>query len=114
MSVRRVKQKFLPTLMRRYDRAQLQNGGPICRTCLRVVDGEELVAGYARDEHGNTSQYDYAEVLVKCHGAEELVRFEMGSTDWTDEDLKKAMHRTRFFDPLGHADDGRLVVVVPR
>ena len=102
MTLRRRRLGYLPTLLQRVDRAAMRNGGPICQTCLKPVDSEEWVGGYARDANGNTTQYDYAEVLYRCHGAEELVRFNMGSTDWTSDDLQRAVQRTRIFDPNGH------------
>jgi hypothetical protein len=69
--------------------------GPVCMTCGRVVDEESLVEGYP----GETT---FAKVLVKHHGAEELRTFEMGSTNWDEQDLASYMRRTNWFDPTAH------------
>lgn len=66
--------------------------GPVCMTCGRVVDSEELVEGYPG---GSTT----AKVLVRHHGAEELRTFDMGSVEWTPEDLASYMRRANWFDP---------------
>lgn len=41
----------------------------------------------------------WAKVLVKCHGQEELAKFNMGSADWKWEDLARVMGRHEWFDP---------------
>lgn len=69
--------------------------GPVCMTCGRLVDSEELVEGYP----GETT---FARVLVKHHGAEELRTFDMGSTNWDGQDLGSMMRRTNWFDPTAH------------
>lgn len=66
--------------------------GPVCLTCGRVVDSESLVEGYP----GSTT---YARVLVTHHGAEELRTFDMGSSNWDEQDLASLMRRTNWFDP---------------
>jgi hypothetical protein len=66
--------------------------GPVCMTCGRVVDSEELVEGYP-------GQTTYAKMLVKHHGAEELGEFDMGSKDWDERDLGPMMRRRNWFDP---------------
>lgn len=97
----------MPTLMRRVDRAQLKYGGAICMTCRKPVDSEEIVEGYpGRDT--------YQRVLYRCHNAEELVTYEFDSVEWDERDSTRAVQRHRHFDPFGHADEGRLVVQVPR
>lgn len=69
--------------------------GPVCLTCGRVVDSEEIVEGYAGESQ-------WVKVLVKHHGAEELRRFDMGSTNWDERDLASMMRRTNWFDPTAH------------
>lgn len=76
---------------------------PVCLTCRCPVDSEELVAG----EEGVT---DYAEVLFKHHGSEELCRFEFGSRNWDDHDLRQFMATANVFDPH-HAGDGEHIAV---
>lgn len=76
--------------------------GPVCMTCGKLVDSEELVEGYPVDiEHGIPGS-PYCKVLVKHHGAEELRTFDMGSTNWDCEDLASMMRRTNWFDPTRH------------
>lgn len=69
--------------------------GPVCMTCGRVVESEELVEGYP-------GQTTYAKVLVRHHGAEELRTFDMGSANWDERDLGSMMRRTNWFDPRSH------------
>ncbi len=69
--------------------------GATCLTCLRLVDYEELVEGYP----GETPT---CKVLVRCHGAEELRTFDMGSTNWDGRDLKRFMQSAEWFDPTQH------------
>lgn len=66
--------------------------GPVCMTCGRLVDSEELVEGYPGES-------THAKVLVKHHGAEELRTYDMGSTNWDERDLASMMRRTNWFDP---------------
>lgn len=65
---------------------------PICMTCGRHLDSEELVEGYP----GGTT---FAKVLGRHHGSEELVTFDMGSVNWDEEDLAKHMRGHLWFDP---------------
>lgn len=48
--------------------------------------------------------HNFARVLVRCHGAEELRTFEFGSREWDGEDLKRAMQRCAWFDPTSHSE----------
>lgn len=73
--------------------------GPVCMTCGRLVDREELVEG----EPGKTT---FAKVLVKHHGAEELRTFDMGSIEWDSYELKSHMMRANWFDPRGDIGAG--------
>lgn len=61
---------------------------PMCCTCLRPVDAQELVEVKDR----------MAQVLVKCHGDEQLMTFEL-ETGWTDHELASRMQRFRWFEP---------------
>ncbi len=65
---------------------------PICMTCGRFLDGEELVEGYP-------GQSGFAKVLGKHHGAEELVTFDMGSIEWDFDELPKFIRGHKWFDP---------------
>lgn len=82
---------------------QHQKAGPECILCSHkegrkvVVRSEELV------EHLPGDGKTYARVLVKCHGQEELVTFEMGTRDWDFEHLSRLMGRHRWFDPKAMA-----------
>lgn len=76
--------------------------GPVCMTCGRIVDSEELVEG----EPGKTT---FAKVLVKHHGAEELRTFGMGSVEWDAYELKSHMQRANWFDPGGDAGLGQKI-----
>lgn len=79
--------------------------GPVCMTCGRIVDSEELVEGYPGES-------ERCRVLVRHHGAEELRTFEMGSRNWDASDLASMMRRTNWFDPTAHEGlgQGRRVV----
>lgn len=81
--------------------------GPVCLTCGRVVDYEELVEG----EPGVTT---FAKVLVRHHGAEELRTFDLGSTNWDERDLASFKRRTNWFDPGAHEGLGLGRKVNPR
>lgn len=73
--------------------------GPVCMTCGRVVDSEQLVEGYpAEPERGRPGSL-VCKVLVRHHGAEELGIFEMGSDNWDERDLASMMRRRNWFDP---------------
>lgn len=65
---------------------------PLCLTCGRDVDGEELV-------EGEPGTHDYARVLVRHHGAEELRTFRMGTIDWSPDELASRMRGADWFDP---------------
>ena len=49
--------------------------GPVCMTCGRVVDSEELVEGYPVDLERGIPGTMECKVLVRHHGAEELRTF---------------------------------------
>lgn len=64
--------------------------------CNRPSDEEQLV----EESHGKRG--NFARVLVRCHGAEELRTFEFGTEAWDETDLKRAMQRCAWFDPMSH------------
>jgi hypothetical protein len=79
----------------------IQNAcGAYCMTCLKPSDEEQFV----EESHG--AKGNWAKVLVRCHGGEELRKFEFGSEDWDETDLKRAMQRCAWFDPRGHETVG--------
>ena len=70
--------------------------GAYCMICNKPTEKEELV----EEQRGAVN---FARVLVRCHGAEELRTFEFGSSDWDyGLDLKRAMQRCAWFDPMSH------------
>jgi hypothetical protein len=75
--------------------------GATCLTCLRLVEQEEIVDGLEFAE-GAWSRKEFCKVLVRCHGAEELRTFDMGSTNWDGADLKRFMQSAEWFDPTSH------------
>ncbi len=83
--------------------------GPVCATCNRVCDAEEIVEGYPGEENldgmvTKPAGSDTVRVRVKHHGAEEVVTFDMGSRLWGPSELQKWMTRHVWFNPLvGHA-----------
>ena len=66
-----------------------QGVSPICQLCGRIVDEEEMVETWPTG----------ARVLVKHHGAEELVSFEFGTREWDCDDLARAMRGHPWFKP---------------
>ncbi len=81
--------------------------GPTCKLCSDKerkeipVRSEELVDCLPGD--GKT----YARVLVRCHGQEELMEFDMGTEQWTYEGLAKKMGRHTWFDMKKIAESAR-------
>lgn len=69
--------------------------GPVCMLCGKLVDSEEIVEGYPGES-------TTCRVLVKHHGAEELRTFNMGSSNWDEQDLASMMRRTNWFDPTSY------------
>jgi len=72
---------------------EYQRVGPECLTCLKPIPKMELV------EHGPGDGKPFARVLMRCHGAEQLVTLDMGSAEWTAEELGKLINKQRWFDP---------------
>lgn len=72
--------------------------GPLCMTCGRVVDEEQIVEGYPGES-------ETCKVLVRHHGAEELRTFDMASKEWDAADLASLMRRAHWFDPLQDGGD---------
>jgi hypothetical protein len=79
--------------------------GPVCLTCNRVLDYEEMVEGYP-------GQTTHCRVLARHHGAEELRTFEFDSVEWDHRDLKRQMMGQRWFEPSEHGE-GTLRETVP-
>lgn len=65
---------------------------PLCITCGRYLDSEEIVEGYP-------GQTGFCKVLGRHHGAEELVTFDMGSLEWDFDDLPRFVRGHAWFDP---------------
>lgn len=63
--------------------------------CRRAVDEEQQV----EERRGDVN---FIRVLVRCHGSEELRTFEFGSAEWDHTDIKRAMQRCAWFDPVSH------------
>ena len=66
--------------------------GAVCLLCGKLVDEEAIVEGYPGESVT-------CKVLVRHHGAEELRTFNMGSSNWNEQDLASLMMRTNWFDP---------------
>lgn len=89
--------------------------GCLCMTCGRLVDEEGVVEGYPlHDDNGslNPDATTWCKFLVRHHGAEELRTFDLGTTNWSYEDVASMAMRTNWFDPtrheglgLGHRND---------
>ncbi len=62
---------------------------PECATCNRYVDSVNIV-----EMHKTT-----AKVLARHHGAEELATFELGTEDYDEDDITRALRGHRWFDP---------------
>lgn len=62
---------------------------PLCQTCGRYLDSEEVVETFGH----------FVRILGKHHGAEELATFDVGTRDWTEDSVKRAMRGYRWFDP---------------
>ena len=79
----------------------------MCLTCLQSCDAWGLApdSPAPADLHPETGRVvreatrDYALVLVKHHGAEELRRYDMGSRNWDMQDVKQRMDKTQWFNP---------------
>jgi hypothetical protein len=122
MALRRVRVPYIETLRKRPDKGRYafnldaildpskalpagvayKNGlvGPRCQLCQQPVDREEVVEGVP-------GQHTWCEVLVRCHGAEEVKRFDFDSVEWDERDLMQAMSRARWFVPSEHVDAGK-------
>jgi len=70
----------------------VQSLAPLCITCGRHLDKEEIVEGYPE-------QTTFVRVRGQHHGADELVTFDMGSTEWSFEDVAKHVRSHCWFDP---------------
>ncbi len=86
---------------------QFHATGPECLTCLCEVDGERLESEPGHEDlQGKVikaAPSEFCDVVVSHHGAEERMRFDMGSVWWGPTELAKWVRRHRWFDPLsGH------------
>lgn len=68
--------------------------GAFCMTCQKPSDSELIV-----EQHRGAKRNGIV-VRVRCHGEEEIGIFEFGSEEWGDDDVKRAMQRRRWFDPM--------------
>lgn len=101
--IRRVRHRYMPTMMFKKHTRDFE--GAFCLTCLHPVDEEEIVEGFA-------GKHPFCRVLYRCHGAEELVQYDFDTVEWDDRDFIRMVTKHRFFDPMGHKDEGRLLVQV--
>lgn len=70
----------------------VQSNAPVCTTCGRYLDKEEIVEGYP-------GQTTFVLVRGAHHGSDEAVRFDMGSKEWDFEDVAKHVRGHRWFNP---------------
>lgn len=65
----------------------------LCITCGRYLDQEEVAEGHP-------GQTTFVKVRGRHHGADELVTFDMGSTEWTiEDDVARHVRGHAWFDP---------------
>lgn len=97
--LRKTSLKLWPQLILPIDKRRGTAIAPLCNTCGANIYNRELV-------EGEPDHTPYAKVLVKCHGAEELHTFDMGTIHWTAEELKRYMQAHQWFLPNLHAESG--------
>lgn len=68
-----------------------QKVGPECLTCLKPIPEASF-----ENEPGHRP---FAEVLIRCHGADEVVRLDMGTSAWTYAEAGKILNKQKYFDP---------------
>lgn len=75
--------------------------GPVCILCThKNPDGDEkTVDSDAIVENRPGDGKNWCAVLIKCHGQEQLVRFDMLTEHWDDKALRDRLERHRWFDP---------------
>lgn len=78
---------------------------PLCQTCGRPCDSETLV-------EGRPGETDYARVLVKHHGSEELRTLHFGTRVWDFVTMGKYVQAAHWFDPT--LDSGEVKVMGAR
>jgi len=88
MRARRTVVPYLATLLRPNRPAPLAQ----CCICQGPLGSEEIVEGYE-------GRHDFVKVVGRCHGAEEIATFDMGSREWDDHELGRALARHKWFDP---------------
>lgn len=70
---------------------KVQRVGPGCLTCLKPITEVTIM-----NEPGHIPE---VEVLLRCHGEEEVVTLEMGTANWTFQDAGKLINKQAWFDP---------------
>ncbi len=82
---------------------QWDQTGPKCLTCIKPdahgIFKPRTVTSWELVENMEGCGKQVAKMLVKCHGAEELVSFDMGTIHWTLEDVAKKFQQHRWFNP---------------
>jgi hypothetical protein len=90
MALRRIRVGLLDSLTKPF----VRYNGAFCHLCNRPADSEEIV------ERSGPSAI---KVLVRHHGAEELATFELGTVEWDESDVARAMRGHLWFAPAeGH------------
>lgn len=88
MGLRRVSIERMSGLLRK---PKLQRVGPLCLTCGRPVSEVQLKNEPGHDTH--------AEWLLRCHGAEEVLKMKMGSANWDKAEAGRLVNKQEWFDP---------------
>lgn len=73
--------------------------GPVCILCTQAKGRAVQVPKMELVENLPGDGKDWCKVLMKCHGQEELVKFEMGTAQWDYEELRKLVNKRNWFDP---------------
>ena len=96
MTLRRVIVSRMSGLRKRVETGAL---GPVCKLCSDKEGKPIQIPSMQLVESLPGDGKDYARVLMKCHGQEELVEFKMGSVEWDFEELRKLVNKQNWFDP---------------
>lgn len=82
---------------------QWDQTGPKCYTCLKMghdrIFRPAVCTSWELVENAPGCGKPFAKMLVTCHGAEQEVTFDMGTVDWTLDELAKKFQQHRWFDP---------------
>lgn len=78
--------------------------GPKCLTCIKMdpvsrIFKPSVVTAWELVENMPGSGKKFAKMLVKCHGQEQLVTFDMGTEHWSLDEVAKRFQEHRWFDP---------------